>query len=113
MLKKENRLKRDRDFDRLFTKGEKAFSFPFSIRLSNNKRPVSRFAVVVGTKVSKKAVERNRLRRQVRETLRLLLPTLVSGKDVAISVQPQAKTMPQAELESGLKKALKKAKLLV
>ena len=113
MLSKEHRLRRDRDFQNLFKNGEKAFSFPFSVRFADNKLAVSRFAVVVGTKVSKKAVERNYLRRQVREILRLRLTEIVAHKDVALSVQPQAKGMAYSDLEKALFKVLKKAGLLL
>jgi len=113
MLSKEHRLRHDRDFDRLFKEGHKAYSFPFSLRFMPNQRKLSRFATVVGIKVSKRAVERNRLRRQMREVIRPLLPNLLPGMDVAITAQKEAKGMSYAEIEQGLIKAFKKAKLLL
>ncbi|HBL39968.1 TPA: ribonuclease P protein component [Candidatus Uhrbacteria bacterium] len=112
MLPKEHRLRRDRDFDRVFKEGEKTFVSPYSVRFVGNHLALSRFAVVVGSRVSKKAVERNRVRRQVREIIRLLLPEISPGKDVSVSVQPQAKALPYKKLEEALERALKKAKLL-
>lgn len=113
MLSKEHRLRKERDFDRVFKKGEKVFSHPFSLRCIDNGLPVSRFAVVVGGRVSKKAVERNRVRRRIREQIRPLLPSLRSGKDVSLSALPAAKGLSSAELGAALKKAFKKARLLV
>ncbi len=43
--------------------------------------PVSRFAVIVPTTVDKRTVVRNRLRRLVRESVRLALPDVKPGWD--------------------------------
>lgn len=113
MLPKEQRLKRDRDFDRIFKKGEKVFSHPFTIRFEKTTRPLSRVAVVVGGKVSKKAVVRNRIRRQVREGVRGVIGSFTHRADVVISTLPAISEMTYQEMERSVKKALKKAGLLV
>lgn len=54
--------------------------------ISNPKRKTPRFTVVIGKKVIKSAVRRNRLRRRIYEIVRLELPTLKNGHDVALMV---------------------------
>jgi len=75
MLNKRNRISDRRIIQKLFTKGnlyrDKYFVFKF---ISSNS-PDSQFAVVVSKKISKKAVRRNRIRRQVFEAIRLNLKT--------------------------------------
>jgi ribonuclease P protein component len=52
--------------------------------------PPSQFGISLGRKVSKKAVERNRLKRQLRAAIRQLLPTLTPGWKTIIVVKPGA-----------------------
>lgn len=47
----------------------------------------SRFAVNISKKIDKRAVVRNRLRRQIHEALRLSLPSLRANFDVLISAK--------------------------
>jgi ribonuclease P protein component len=70
-------------FDRIFRKSKRISSNGFSFLVSpvwKNHSP--RFAVVVGKKVSKKAVERNRLRRQLYEIVRQNLVGKIVDKNV-------------------------------
>ncbi len=62
----------------------------------------TRFAIVVGHTVSKKAVIRNRLRRRLREIVRMRLPHLVPGFDVVLIVRSPAIKKTFAELARGL-----------
>ncbi|HLD17615.1 MAG TPA: ribonuclease P protein component [Patescibacteria group bacterium] len=111
MLPKPNRLKKDKDFASLFAKGRGTFHPVVSVKCRPNRLSLSRFAVVVGTKVSKSAVVRNRLRRQIREVVRLRLPGLCQGYDVALLVRPEAKKSSFASLESAVLNVLEKASL--
>jgi ribonuclease P protein component len=70
-------------FDRVFRKSKRIHinGFTFSVSpIWKGKNP--RFAVVVGKKVSKKAVERNRLRRQLYEIVRQNLVGKIVDKNV-------------------------------
>lgn len=71
----------------------------------------SRLAVVVGLKVSKKAVDRNRLKRQIRAILSKKLKTLRPGFDVLFLGRAKALGKGQAEIELHIDQVLKKAKL--
>lgn len=110
MLHKKHRLAKTKDIQQTFARGRSFFYPLFSIKFAA--KPSSpRFTVVVSTKVSKKAVVRNRIKRVLRETIRLALSSFVSG-DYVIMVRPQAAKATAAELREQLKDALAKAKLV-
>jgi len=112
MLTRSNRLKNDRDFQRVFRSG-RFVSGPFlTLKLAPNKLAASRFAFVVGVKVSKRAVQRNRLRRRMREITRKLLPSLRGNFDVVMMARPEALKLDFPKLESELRRSLTKAGLL-
>lgn len=108
MLKKINRMGKNKEFDRAFKIGQTFYSSIFSIKAVNNDLAVSRLGVLISTKVSKKAVIRNHFKRQIREIIQANLPALKNGNDVVIVVFPQIidKKFKEIEviLETGLKK---------
>lgn len=73
----------------------------------------SRFAVAAGLKVSKKAVDRNRLKRQVRAIVHDHVNEIVSGYDLLLIVRKEALGKKTKEIEEQLMKTLAKAKMLV
>ncbi len=111
MLTTSSRLRKDADIKRLFQKGKSVFDEICSLKYAPNGMKYSRFAVVVGTKVSKKAVERNRIKRRVRAVLAKKVPCVPPGFDLAFMARKEAMTIPFPELEQRIARALKKAKL--
>lgn len=89
MLKKINRMGLNKEFDRAFKTGQSFYSKVFSLKVVDNDLPVSRLGILISTKVSKKAVIRNRFKRQIREIVQDNLPRLKNGKDLVIVVFPQ------------------------
>lgn len=61
-----------------------------NIKYSPNRLDVSRFTVVVGTKVSKKAVVRNKIKRQIRAIIYKQLPKFKPGFDLMFMVKKEA-----------------------
>ena len=112
MLAKQRRLVKERDFKRVNALGRSFFSSQFKIKVAKNDLDQSRFAVVTSTKLSKKAVVRNRLRRQASEILRLSANRAVGGADVVVWVKPPAIGAPYQQLEADLLGLLEKAKVL-
>lgn len=82
------RLRQDHDVRAARSRGQAIAEGPIVLRyLRNNTQPPSnRYAVVAGRK-SGGAVQRNRLKRIVREALRSLHPELNHGYDVVIIVR--------------------------
>ena len=72
MISKKNRFHGRGSLDYLYRKGRSVRCEGVTLRYMDSKRGDYRLAVVVSKKVSKLAVVRNRIRRRVYETVRLL-----------------------------------------
>ena len=100
MLDKAHRLKKDTDYKRLL-KNSRSCSFgALSARADYNNLDVTRIGVVTGTALSKKAVVRNRVRRQLQEIVRLLIKEdkIIKGIDLFIRPFPKAIGLSYQEL---------------
>jgi len=70
MLKKQNRLKKKKDFEKVFKEG-KSFKNDFLIvKINENSLKFPRFGFVVSKKVSGKSVVRNKIKRRLRELVK-------------------------------------------
>lgn len=98
------KLRDQRDFSRIYRKGRATRSGTLLIRALPNHKPVTRVAVVVSKKVSKSAVRRNRLRRQVAEAWREREGHIRVGFDVIITATADRENSP-AQVESALRAA--------
>lgn len=106
-LPKKNVLRKKLDFDKVFKEGRAVKGSFLLIRYIKRDSAFSRFGVVVSTKVSKKAVRRNRLRRIIMEELRLKFPSMVVV-DAVIMVSPRAEKITPNELREDLSLAVNK-----
>lgn len=111
-LPSEVRLKKKRDFDFIFKKG-KSFSTPI-LRLSylKNNLGQSHFAVVVSTKISKKATQRNKIKRRLYSLIRTNLNQIKSGYNLIFIVKPEILKKKFSDLEKFFLKTLDKLGLL-
>jgi ribonuclease P protein component len=82
------------------------------MKMRENGLPHSRFGVVVGLKVHKKAVRRNLIKRRIREILRKHLEEVVPGRDVMIMVNAKALDADYAELESQVLSCFAKLRIM-
>lgn len=112
MLPLKYRLTKEKDFKKINTSGWSFFSSWLRLRYLANNQKLSRFAVVVSTKVSKKAVKRNRIKRQLREIIRLNLTKIKPGYDIAVSVNSKALDKDYKDLEKEALRLFTKARLL-
>jgi len=112
MLAEENRLRKKEDVDRVFKTGRSVFDPVCGFKFLKNGLSVSRFAIMVGTKISKSAVKRNRIRRQIREIIRLNIPNIQKGFDFSFIVRPEAKNAKYQDLEKIIIGGLKRARLI-
>jgi ribonuclease P protein component len=83
----------------------------FIVKVAKNQCSESRFAVVVGKGIDKRAVGRNRLKRMVNKGASGLIEKIVPGFDFLIFVKKQAQEKQASELSEDLYKALYKEKL--
>lgn len=97
-LPKVNRLKNRHDFQTLFREGNRLKSSHLTLRALRLQTPSglvplpTRIGISISTKVSKHAVIRNRIKRQIRAIFRSLLPQITPGWSLVVVVQPQAVT---------------------
>lgn len=111
MLKKQNRMARNKEFDRAFKLG-KSFYGPFlGIKAVDNNLDQLRLGILISSKVSKKAVVRNLYKRRIRELIRQELPNLKTGKDVVVIVSKQIIDKSFVEVGVVVKAALEKLKI--
>lgn len=112
MLPKENRLKKKKDFDAVFKQGEGSKEDFLYLKIKKNNLETSRFGFVVSKKFSKKATERNKIKRRLSELVGLKMPTLKKGIDGVIVIMPGLKKSGFRELEESINELFKKSKLL-
>lgn len=72
----------------------------------------TRLAISVSRKVSKHAVTRNRIERQIRAALRHLLPQIAPGWDCIIVVKPKDEACNYGQFLQELKQLLAQAEVL-
>jgi ribonuclease P protein component len=103
------RLSRSADFDRVFREGRShanrhlvLYSFP----RANGAEREPRLGVSVGRKVGG-AVERNRVKRVLREAFWALAAELPEGHDFVLVARPDAGTLVRADGEAGVESALR------
>lgn len=114
MLPLKNRLKADRDFKRVLKIGRFFNSKEMRIKAAANDLSYSRFGFVISTAVDKRSVVRNRIKRQTREVIRLMLKKnlLEPGFDVVIILGRGLKDLPLLEIEQKVILALNRLKIL-
>ncbi|MEI6378025.1 MAG: ribonuclease P protein component [Candidatus Falkowbacteria bacterium] len=110
MLKRINRLAKRKEFEQLFASGRAIYGRFLGLRFTANDSGLPKVVVIAGKKVSKKAVTRNRLKRQIREVIRLRL-TSFNGLNAAIIVLPAATKATFVDFKGDLDLLLKKAKI--
>jgi ribonuclease P protein component len=84
MFAKKNRLRKKVDFDKVFRYGKAIHSDLFILKILPNNLNYNRFAVIVSKKISTKAVERNRIKRILRELLKNSSNPLFQNVDAII-----------------------------
>lgn len=88
-LSKKFRLSKKNDFEAVFENGRKIYGKYVSLFAVKNNLKFNRFGVIVSNKVSKKAVERNRIRRRITEVIKQDFKLLKNGFDFVIVAKHQ------------------------
>jgi len=112
MLAKKYRLKLKKNFDLVLRSREKFYSINFVLRFHKNQEANSRFAFVISKKVSKKAVERNLIKRRMSEVIRMSILNIISGYDIIFFAKPSVLKLDYKKTQDELIYLLKKSKLL-
>lgn len=112
MLQKKYRLCLEKDFERVFRKGRKIYSKSLGLRYKENQMEGSRFAFLVSNKISKKAVDRNLLKRRLRSAVERMVPKIQISYDVIVLTMPGAQKLNFSELTRELYGLLKKIRII-
>lgn len=112
MLAKINRLRKNKDIQKVFEKG-RTFKQDFLIlKILSNDLDESRFAFVISKKFSKKAVTRNKIKRKLREAVYLSLKKIQKGIDLIVIASPGLETKDFEKTKETINKLFKKAKII-
>ena len=94
-------LKKNHEFRRLYNKGKNAASQCVVVYCRRNGRAENRLGVTVSTKIGG-AVQRNRIRRRLKEIYRLNENMLKSGYDIVVVARMRSRFAGYKELESSV-----------
>jgi len=112
MLLKENRLKKKKDFEKTLSQGKNLKGDFLFFKTIKNELEENRFGFIVSKKVSKKAIERNRIKRRLREIVRLSDFKNTEKIDGVFITLPYIKEKSFEEIEIETTSLLKKAGLI-
>jgi len=112
MLPGINRLKKKRDFEHVFKQGRGLKEDFLSLKFTRNGLGETRFGFVVGQKVSRKAVVRNKVKRRLRELARAKLEDVKKGFDVVVVAGKGADSASLEETAIIFNYLLKKSRLI-
>jgi ribonuclease P protein component len=114
MLSKDYRLRKQKDFDRVF--GDKRSFFSqgaLSVKIVPNGLELSRLGFIVSNRVSKKAVKRNRIKRLLREAVRLRWLEIKPGMDAVIMVRSDISDQKMNDVDKAVDSLLKRSGMLL
>jgi ribonuclease P protein component len=97
----QRRLRRKSEFDAAYARGRRLGNGFFAVTASTNKEQGARLGMAVAVRTAGNSVERNRIRRIIRESFRLHQQTL-PGLDLVVSARPKARGVPGRELHASL-----------
>ncbi len=103
MLPPPHRLRDRRDFERIYQLKQAHHGKLLVLWLAPQETPQpSRIGIVVSKRLSKRAVDRNRLKRQWRRVCRMLLPQVAVGWDMIVVVRQAALNVSDSECRTEL-----------
>ncbi|MCB9076678.1 MAG: ribonuclease P protein component [Anaerolineaceae bacterium] len=110
-MKRQYRLRRSSDFHRVRQVGKSYASSLMVLAFLQNELAYSRFGFVVSKRLGN-AVQRNRIKRRLREAIRLRLPQIKSGFDVVIIARKPVGNVTLKTIDQSLARLLETSQLL-
>lgn len=111
MLNNINRLRKAGEIQRVFKAGKSIKSTNFLVRFAPSRQLANRFAIVVGTKVDKRATRRNALKRRMREIIRRDVQNMPQSLDIVLTAHKLPNwPLKLSDIEVELKDLLQKIK---
>jgi len=104
-------IKNNYEFRRLYAKGERAGGPRMVLYRRRNRLGVNRLGITVSTKLGK-AVQRNRIRRRIKEIFRLNCSKLDQGWDIVVVARLKARYSTYWELNDDFLRACRNLNLI-
>jgi len=111
-MKRKYRLRRNSDFQQVRRLGKSYASPLMVLAFLHNELDYSRFGFVVSKRLGK-AFQRNKIKRRMRESIRLRMPEIKPGFDLVLIARKQIGQSTYVEISRSLKGLLKRADLLL
>ena len=106
------RMRGDKSFKEVLDRGELVQSESFGLAfVKREDEDVPKFGFIVSTKVSKEAVQRNRIKRALSEAVRFLTADIKKGYDVVFLAKQRAARVSTDVLMNEVREAIKSAGL--
>ncbi len=112
MLPRSNRLTKKNDFAIVQRDGMAAGSDFLVLKFLKNSLATTRVGFVVSKKISNKAVIRNKVKRRLREAMRLFVVDAAKGWDLIFFTKSAIKNKDFEEIKVAVESLLRKAKLI-
>ncbi|MFH1457279.1 MAG: ribonuclease P protein component [Patescibacteria group bacterium] len=106
------RLIKKSDFERVAKTGQSFFSYELGFKMIKNNLQYNRYGIVVSLKVDKRAVVRNKIRRRIRDIIKINEKNFKKGFDIMFLTRESIKKLKFANISDKLDKLFKKAKIL-
>ena len=104
-------LTKNHEFRRLYNKGKSAASQCVVVYCRRNRKTENRLGITVSTKIGG-AVQRNRVRRRLKEIYRLNEEKLTPGFDVVVVARVRSRYVSYSELETSVIYLFKKLNIM-
>ncbi len=111
MLLKKHRLRKKKDFERVSEKGKLLTKDFLVLKTVKNNLKLARVGLVVSRKVSKKAVQRNKVKRKLREAVRNNIRKIKVGYDLIFFTKKGIEKKSFSEIKKMVEDLLVRAKL--
>jgi ribonuclease P protein component len=111
-MRRHQRLRSSADFRRVRDQAARSWAHPLLVLYAApNDLGQTRIGITVGKRVGKSAVVRNRVRRRIREAVRLRYGDLVPGQDLLLIARPAAVQASWPELRGAVESVISRARL--
>lgn len=111
MISQKNRLTKDKEFDYVFKKGRSCYNKILGVKVAVNNLQHNRFGVIVSTKISKKATERNKIKRRIKAEVNSQSDKLKKGYDIVLISLADIKNKNYQDIKHAISQSFKKLEL--
>lgn len=106
------KLTKKKEFDNVFENGRSSYGRFLGIKAIKSDKKINRFGIIVSAKISKKAVDRNRLKRIIRDSVKNIEIKENEYHDIVIVTLPLILEQKTETIKKEIIKNLEKLKII-